>query len=207
MWQTSYMLLGPECRYVIMCNDTKEMLNFMPGKWMREMFIQSMTKMHMYQTFSCISSPSSVEVWQKMLGYNDKMFFLEDVNTQWRIALGLKTRVQSQIIQQINFRIFDPNLLFKMGLNSGDQNIWKNQNCFNNVIFSRLAWHNDLLTLFIFVLAPTLALWTINFFSPSCMPFSPVIAWKRNNQLEKWMKWINNWANRVTVTGKQQKSH
>ena len=55
------------------------------------------------------------------------------------IPLGLKTRVQSQIIQQINFRIFDPNLLFKMGLNSGDQNIWKNPNCFNNVIFSRPA--------------------------------------------------------------------
>ena len=32
------------------------------------------------------------------------------------------------------------------------------------------------LTLFMLVLAPTLALWTINFFSPSCMPLSPVIA-------------------------------
>ena len=175
---------------------------------MREMLIQSMTKMHMYQTFCCISSPSSVEVWQKCPDAMTKlMFFWEGVNTQWWISLGLKTRVQSQIIQQINFRVFDPNLPFKMGLNSGDQNIWKNVNCFNNVIFSRQDWHDDLLTLFIFVLAPTLALWTINFFSPSCMPFSPVIAWKWNNQLKRWTKWINTCANQLPVTGKQQKSH
>ena len=201
------MLLGPESPYVIMCNETKEMLNFMPGKWMREMFIQSMTKMHMYQTFCCISSPSSVEVWQKMFGCNDKMFFLKGVNTQWQICLGLKTwgTVPNNSTNQLqNIWPKFPYLRWVWILVIKII-IWKNPNCFNKVIFSRPAWHNDLLTLFIFVLAPTLALWTINFFSPSCMPFSPVIAWKRNNQLKKWMKWINNWANRVPVTGKQQK--
>ena len=45
----------------------------------------------------------------------------------------------------------------------------------------------SLLTLFMLVLAPTLALWTINFFSPSCIPLSPVIAC-----IERNSSWILN---------------
>ena len=33
--------------------------------------------------------------------------------------------------------------------------------------------------------APTLALWTISFLSPSCIPFRPWIAWETQGEVER----------------------